>query len=129
MSEETAKKSKEGPASTNVSETLESSKSHALQAAEELRAAAAQKAKELKDVALDRTEHLRSVADERARQFRDTATEKAEHYRDYAEERWSDAQGQFDDLKSEGERYVRANPAKSVLIALGLGIIIGRILR
>lgn len=129
MSEDTVPQSSEESTAPSLSETLDASKSHALQAAEELRSAASQKARELKETALDQTARLKEIADERTRQFRETATEKADDLRDYAEERWTDAQGQYNDLKTEGERYVRANPAKSVLIALGVGILIGRILR
>ena len=51
------------------------------------------------------------------------------HFRDYADENWSDVKVRMDDYKEEGERYVRQNPTKSILLAVGLGFIIGRILR
>lgn len=99
-------------------ENLAASKSHALQAAEELRSAATQKADEFKDVARERADH-----------FKEVATEKVDEARGYAEQRYNDARTMADDYRDEGERYVRENPAKSVLIALGIGFVIGRILR
>ena len=88
-------------------ETLEADKAQAIQAADELREAAARKAREI----------------------RSQATEQVEQLRDYAEDRYQDARVRVDDLQQEGERYVREHPAKAVLIALGLGFFIGRILK
>ena len=99
-------------------ENLAASKSHAMQAAEELRDAASLKAEELKQ-----------AARERATDIRDYATDKAHEARGYAEERYNEARTAADEYRVEGERYVRENPAKSVLIALGIGFVIGRILR
>jgi len=110
-------------------ENLESSKSHALKAAEELRTAATQKASEIKSVAQEKAAQLKGAAVEKGQQYRDVATERAEHFRGAAEERLGDAKVRVDEIREEGERYVRENPAKSVLIALGLGFIIGRIIR
>ncbi len=98
--------------------SLEDAKADAVRAAEELREAAAQKATELKDAAL-----------QKGQEIRDAATEKADHLKDIARDGLGVTSEKMEDLKSEGEAYVRANPAKSVLIALGLGFIIGRIIR
>lgn len=117
------------PESHTAGENFESSKEHALEAAEELKAAASQKVHDLRDAALERSQRLRDIATQRADELRRQASETGEHFRDVAEERWDQAQTQFDDLRQEGERYVRRNPAKAVLIALGLGFVIGRILR
>ena len=99
-------------------ENLEASKSHALQAAEELREAASQKAAEIKDAARERAGNLRELA-----------SDKASEARAYAEDRYEEMRSVADEYRIEGERYVRENPAKSVLIALGIGFVIGRILR
>ena len=103
---------------TTPEDNLAASKSHAMQAAEELRDAASQKADELKQ-----------AAREGAGNIRDYATDKAHEARDYAEGRYNEARTAADEYRDEGERYVRENPAKSVLIALGIGFVIGRILR
>ena len=116
------------PEAHTAGENLEASKSHALDAAEELKAAATQKAQEIRDAAVERSQQLRDIAQQRAEELRHQATEKSEHLRDYAEEQWTTARSQIDDLKEEGEQYVRQNPTKAVLIALALGFIIGLII-
>lgn len=98
--------------------TLEASKEHAKLAAEELRTAASLKANELKE-----------VAREKAHDYRDTAEEKAADARHYAEDQYHAAHDQVDELREETERYIRANPLKSVLVTLGVGFFIGRFLR
>ncbi len=110
-------------------DTLESSRAHAVKAAEELKAAANQKAEELKGSAMEKAEELRGKAEDTARQFRDSASENVDQFRSYADEGWSDIKVRFDDYKEEGERYIRQNPTKSILLAVGLGFIIGRIFR
>lgn len=117
------------PESHTAGENFASSKEHALETAEELKTAASQKIHELRDEALERSHRLKDIAAQRAEELRRQATETGDHLRDAAGESWDQAQTQFDDLRQEGERYVKQNPAKAVLIALGLGFVIGRILR
>jgi len=99
-------------------EHLQHSKSHAVQAAEELRAAAAQKAKELREAA--------SVG---ATRIRETATQRAAQVRDYAEHGWDDARVKAKEWQQSGEAYVRDNPMKAVLTALGVGFVVGLLFR
>lgn len=104
------------PGSADTS--LEASKKHALQAAEELRAAAGAKAQQLKQ-----------AAEARAGHFRDVAETKADEIRGFAETSWDDARHRANDWKTEGERYIRQNPGQSVLAALGVGFVLGLLLR
>lgn len=99
-------------------EKVASGKEHAKRAAEELRSAATQKAEELKSAAQSQVAHIK-----------DYASDKAVEARGYAEQRYEEARLAAEDYRIEGERYVRENPAKSVLIALGIGFVVGRILR
>ncbi len=90
----------------------------AIEAAEEIRQAASAKAREIRDAAAKQGERFREMAQEQGAQLRDAAAEQIE-----------DSRERVDQWKREGERYVRAHPAKSVLIALGLGFLIGRIFK
>lgn len=123
-----AKKTKDTENNTS-SGNLEASRAHAVQAAEELKTAASQKADELKESAMEQAAKLRDKAEETAQNFKDSASDNVNHFRDYADENWSDVKVRIDDYKEEGERYVRQNPTKAILMAVGLGFIIGRILR
>jgi ElaB/YqjD/DUF883 family membrane-anchored ribosome-binding protein len=86
---------------------FESGKAHAYQAAEELREAAEAKARE-----------LRSVAEA-----------KAGEYRHKAEQAYDDAATRVRSLREDGEAYVRENPTRAVLTALGVGFVLGLIFR
>lgn len=97
---------------------LQHSKSHAVHAAEELRTAAALKAKELREAA--------SVG---ANRIRETATARAAQVRDYAEHGWDDARTKAREWQNTGEAYVRDNPMKAVLTALGVGFVVGLLFR
>lgn len=86
---------------------VESGKSHAKQAAEDLRSAAEMKAQEL----------------------RHAAELKAQELRGRAEDVYSDARTRALSLREEGEHYVRENPTKAILTALGVGFVVGLIFR
>ena len=86
---------------------LESGKSHAKQAAQDLRAAAETKAQD-----------LRAVAETKARELREKAEQAYEQARTKARS-----------LQKEGEHYVRENPLRGVLTALGVGFVIGLLFR
>ena len=71
----------------------------------------------------------KSEAIHAADEIREAAARTAEELKGVASEQLEDSREKLDELRREGERYVRENPAKSVLIALGLGFIIGRIIK
>jgi ElaB/YqjD/DUF883 family membrane-anchored ribosome-binding protein len=114
---------------STAGDNLEASRAHAVQAAEELKAAASRKAEELKESAKEQAARLRERAGETAQNFKETAGDNVNQFRDYADENWSDVKVRLDDYKEEGERYIRQNPSKAVLMAVGIGFIIGRIFR
>ncbi len=109
--------------------SLEATKSHALQAAEELRAAAGTKAQQIKRVAEDRAHHLREVAGEQAETLKSAAGEQATHLKNAAQHSWDDARSKADDLRVELEKYVRENPTKAILTTFGAGVLLGLLLR
>ena len=65
---------------------------------------------------------LKETASAKAEDIRQAAGQKADELRGATESAWSDA-------RSKGEAYVRDNPTKAVLIALGLGLLLGLLLR
>jgi ElaB/YqjD/DUF883 family membrane-anchored ribosome-binding protein len=86
---------------------FESGKAHALHAAEDLRAAAEAKAQE-----------LRAAAEAKAHELKGKAEQLYGTYRTRAST-----------LREEGEHYVRENPMRAVLTALGVGFVLGLIFR
>lgn len=110
------------------------------QAANDLRAAAGEKARELvhtaeekaaalKERAVESAQQFRDTASERASQFKATATEKALHLKESANEQWNDTRVKAKELQVTAEDYIRQNPTKCVLSALGAGFLIGLIVR
>jgi ElaB/YqjD/DUF883 family membrane-anchored ribosome-binding protein len=110
------------------------------QAANDLRAAAGEKAREfvhaaeakageLKERAVGSAQQLRETATERATAFKAVATEKAQHLKESAACQWEDTRVKARELQVTAEDYIRQNPTKCVLSALGLGFLIGLLAR
>jgi len=87
-------------------------------AAEDLKAAAAGKIGDLRETAGKKTAELRKAAEEKAKEASMVA-----------EQAWSSAASKGQDWLTLGEAYVRKKPAQAVLIALGVGIVVGISLR
>jgi len=92
---------------------------------EQLKAAA----EDLKAAAAGKIEDLRKTAGQKTEEWRKAAEEKAKEASTAAEHAWSSATSKGQDWLTEGEAYVRKNPAQAVLIALGVGIVVGISLR
>ncbi|MFT3991789.1 MAG: DUF883 C-terminal domain-containing protein [Luteolibacter sp.] len=110
------------------------------QAANDLRAAAGEKAREfahtaqaksteIKDKALESAQQFKAAATEKAQNFKAAATDKAQHFKESATAQWEDTRVKAKEFHSTGEEYIRANPTKAVLTALGVGFLIGLIVR
>jgi ElaB/YqjD/DUF883 family membrane-anchored ribosome-binding protein len=97
-----------------VQRNIQSSKSHALQAAGELRTAVEAKGREILHVA----DELLHVADDKASEI------KAK-----AESVYGEAKDQLKVFQQHTEAYVRKNPVSSVCIALGAGFVLGILAR
>ena len=82
-----------------------------------------------KDLAAGAADEIRDAAARKAGELKDAAAEKGAQLKEAAFEQLGSSREKFEELRLEGERYVRDNPGKSVLIALGLGFIIGRIIK
>lgn len=92
---------------------------------EDLKAAA----EDFKAAAAGKIEDLRETAGQKTEEWRKAAEEKAKEASRAAEQAWSSTTSKGQDLLTEAEAYVRKNPAQAVLIALGVGIIVGVSLR
>jgi ElaB/YqjD/DUF883 family membrane-anchored ribosome-binding protein len=110
------------------------------QAANDLRVAAGEKAREfvhaaetkagqIKERATEGAQHFREAATEKATAFKANATEKAQHLKETAAGQWQDTRVKARELQVTAEDYIRQNPTKCVLSALGLGFLIGLIVR
>jgi len=53
----------------------------------------------------------------------------AEDYRDKAQQSWDETKVRVRTWQDEGEEYVRENPMKAVFTALGIGFVLGLIIR
>ena len=93
-------------------------KERAIESAQHFREVATEKATTLKQTAADRAEVLRSAATERAQRLQNTAVEQ-----------WRDTRDKSREIQVTAEDYIRQNPTKCVVGALGLGILIGLIVR
>jgi ElaB/YqjD/DUF883 family membrane-anchored ribosome-binding protein len=105
-------------------------------AANELRAAASefakstsQQAANVKDCAIDAANALKASAVQKAEHFKSVATEKASHVRDVAQQQWDETRVRAKEIHVTTEDYIRQNPTKAVLGALGVGFLIGLIVR
>ena len=106
------------------------------QAAHDLRVAAEEKIKDLagqagalKDKALESATQFRDMTAEKANALKASAAERAAHFREVAQEQWTDTRARAREVHSTAEDYVRQNPTKCVLGALGIGFLIGLIAR
>jgi ElaB/YqjD/DUF883 family membrane-anchored ribosome-binding protein len=101
MSEDTT------PESASAEAKLNDGKTHATQAVNDLRAAAEAKAAEL----------------------RATAEGKVNEIRGKAEAAYPDARTRAQSLRGESEHWIRENPTRAVLTAMGVGFVVGLMFR
>ncbi len=107
MSNENNPSGSSTPGAGGAHENFESSKAHAKQATDHLKAAAQAKVDELRD---------------RVEDYCGQARERAEDY-------YGQAREQAKTFQEEGEAYVRQNPMRAVVMALGAGFVLGLIFR
>jgi ElaB/YqjD/DUF883 family membrane-anchored ribosome-binding protein len=82
-----------------------------------------------KEAASAKVEHIRQAAGQKADELRSAVQGKAQELKGSAETAWSDIRFRAKSWQAEGEAYVRDNPIKAVSMALGLGILLGLLLR
>ena len=79
--------------------------------------------------AQNKLESSKTHARRAAEDLKSAATTMAEDYRDKATQAWDDAKVRVRTLQEDGEDYVRENPMKAVVTALGIGFVLGLIFR
>lgn len=104
-------------------------KEKAVETASVLKASAAEKAEHLKSVATEKAGHYKSVANEKAQQYKAVATEKSQQAKENARKQWDETRVKAKEIHVTAEDYIRQNPTKAVLGALGVGFLIGLIAR
>ena len=116
--------------------SFESAKAHVKEAAEHLRSAATAKGKELREKAEAKAGEFREKAGEirgkvetKAQEFRETAEEKAQDFRERAEQKYGEARARSRTFQDDGEAYIRENPMRAVMTALGVGFVLGILFR
>ncbi|MGJ8656238.1 MAG: DUF883 family protein [Akkermansiaceae bacterium] len=98
-------------------------------AASDLRRHAADAAEDMADFAATKAQTVKTAAVEKAQNFRDFAGEKAAAIKQEAGVKLKQGAEKAKELHTTAEDYVRENPTKAVLGAVGVGVIIGLILR
>jgi ElaB/YqjD/DUF883 family membrane-anchored ribosome-binding protein len=86
-------------------------------------------AQSLKSAAAEKADHYKAVATEKADHYKAVATEKVQHARESAQHQWEETRVKAKEIHVTAEDYIRQNPTKAVLGALGIGFLIGLIAR
>jgi len=94
-----------------------------------LKEAAAGKAAKLRNFAGQKAGDLKVAASEKIGAMREGAGETAGQFRDVATEHWQETRERAKDAHRNMEDYVRENPTKSVLTAVGVGLVMGLLIR
>jgi ElaB/YqjD/DUF883 family membrane-anchored ribosome-binding protein len=69
--------------------------------------------------------HIHKAAED----LRSAAGATADEYRKRGEEVWDDTLHRVRSFQDDSKQYVRANPTKTVFTALGVGLVLGLIMR
>ena len=75
---------------------------------------------------IDPVQAVKDGVKKAAENLQASAEAKAAQFQDAAENAWSDAQSRAKTWQAEVESYVRQNPTKAVLMALGFGFVLSR---
>ena len=94
-----------------------------------LKQAASQKAAQIRDYAGTKASDLKSAASDRLGAFREGAGETATNLRGTASEQWQDTRVKAEEMHIAMEDYVRKNPTKAILTAVGTGFVLGLLIR
>lgn len=80
-------------------------------------------------VAKEKSTEIKDRASTSAKQIRDTAGTQAKQLRENATEQWDHTRVKAKEIHVTAEDYIRQNPTKCVVSALGAGFLIGLLVR
>lgn len=100
-----------------------------MQAAEELRAAATDKAQQIRDTASERVKSARAQAETTAERLKTAALEGKHRFSEFADDKVNFTKDRARQYHEESEAYIRENPTKAILTALGVGFVLGALFR
>jgi len=83
------------------------------------------------DAAVSQTkaQKIKAAAVEKAQRVKDAAAARAQQLKSAAGEKYTQGKDKAKQVHTNAEEYVRAHPTKCVLGALGLGVVIGLMVR
>jgi ElaB/YqjD/DUF883 family membrane-anchored ribosome-binding protein len=90
---------------------------------------ASNKAQQFKQTAVDKAQQFREFAGNKASDIKDTAGVKAQQIKQAAGEQMQHSRVKAREVHADTEEYIRQHPTKSVLTALGIGFVIGLLIR
>ncbi len=92
-----------------------------------------EKASALKEAAVQKAAQIRDFAGEKAQSLKTAASEKigekATHFKGAASESWQDSREKAREVHASLEDYIRENPTKAALSAVGIGFVLGLLIR
>ena len=98
-------------------------------AAGDFAAATGAEAAKIKERAAEAAQFIKANATEKTDHYKAVATEKAQHAKEIAQHQWEETRVKAKEIHVTAEDYIRQNPTKAVLGALGIGFLIGIIAR
>jgi ElaB/YqjD/DUF883 family membrane-anchored ribosome-binding protein len=98
-------------------------------AAGDLAVATGAEAAKIKERAIENAHTLKDSATLKAEALKSAATEKVHFLREEALHQWDETRVKAKEIHVTTEDYIRQNPTKAVLGALGIGFLIGLIVR
>jgi ElaB/YqjD/DUF883 family membrane-anchored ribosome-binding protein len=69
------------------------------------------------------------VAEDKASELKDVVGDRAQQFKEVAGEQWEETRDKAREVHADFEEYIRMYPSKSVLIAAGVGLLVGLIVR
>ncbi|MCW1886017.1 hypothetical protein OKA04_14865 [Luteolibacter flavescens] len=118
-----------GPSPTTASDAAREFVGYTAEKAKELKDNAVESVQHLRDAAAEATSDLRQAARKGADDLKAAAGNLAEEARSIAAREWEESREKAKHLFITTEDYIRANPTRAVLGAVGIGFLLGLLSR